>query len=183
MGSILIAMPKVEESNRIAGLLREFFPHYSIDTCSNAAEVLRLCHARDNGVIIGTKRVCEMGYREIYDYLPDNFKLLILTKDRYLEIYEDKMLKLLMPFKRSELISTIEMITDQYQYRSKKKKKNVPKRSKEEQKIIDNAKAMLMENHGMTEPEAFRYIQKNSMDYSRTMVESAQMLLMIHDRS
>ena len=47
-----------------------------------------------------------------------------------------------------------------------------------ETKIIDEAKAMLMERNGMSEPEAFRYIQKNSMDFGRTMVESAQMILM-----
>ena len=29
----------------------------------------------------------------------------------------------------------------------------------------------------MSEPEAFRYLQKNSMDFGRTMVESAQMIL------
>ena len=39
---------------------------------------------------------------------------------------------------------------------------------------------MLMERNGLTEEEAFRYIQKNSMDFGRKMVESAQMILSLY---
>ena len=52
-------------------------------------------------------------------------------------------------------------------------------RSPEEQKIIDTAKHMLMEKNNMTEQEAFRYIQKCSMDSGNTMVDSATMVMSI----
>lgn len=69
-----------------------------------------------------------------------------------------------------------------YQFvRRIKKKKAPPKRSPEEQKIIDEAKGLLIERNGMTEQEAFRYIQKCSMDTGRNMVESAQMILMLNE--
>ena len=55
------------------------------------------------------------------------------------------------------------------------------RRSPQEQKIIDDAKAILMERNNMSEPEAFRYIQKCSMDSGNTMVESAQMVISIYD--
>ena len=45
---------------------------------------------------------------------------------------------------------------------------------------IDKAKLLLMDRNDMTEPEAFRYIQKTSMDMGRTMVESAEMILMLN---
>mgnify|MGYP000016563604 CR=1 FL=1 len=50
----------------------------------------------------------------------------------------------------------------------------------QEQKVIDDAKAILMEKNNMTEPEAFRYIQKCSMDSGNTMVESASMVIGIY---
>ena len=53
--------------------------------------------------------------------------------------------------------------------------------SPEEKKILDKAKAILMERNGMTEPEAFRYIQKTSMDTGRTSVETAEMILFLND--
>ena len=66
-------------------------------------------------------------------------------------------------------------------WRRRKKKRMQPKRrSPQEQKVIDDAKAILMENNNMTEPEAFRYIQKCSMDSGNTMVESASMVIGIY---
>lgn len=66
------------------------------------------------------------------------------------------------------------------QIRRRRKARTTPrKRSQEEQKIIDTAKHMLMEKNNMTEQEAFRYIQKCSMDSGNTMVESATMVMSI----
>lgn len=45
--------------------------------------------------------------------------------------------------------------------------------------IIEEAKKVLMMNRNMTEEEAHRYIQKNSMDSGTNMVETAQMVLQI----
>ena len=53
------------------------------------------------------------------------------------------------------------------------------KRTEQEQNYINNAKWLLMERNNMTEQEAFRYIQKCSMDSGTNMVESAQMILMM----
>lgn len=85
-----------------------------------------------------------------------------------------------MPIKVNDLINTIEMML-QVQVRRRKKKRMQPKRrSPQEQKVIDDAKAILMEKNNMTEPEAFRYIQKCSMDSGNTMVESASMVIGIY---
>ena len=44
---------------------------------------------------------------------------------------------------------------------------------------ISNAKMMLMQRNHLSEDEAYRYIQKLSMDSGTNMVETAQMLLML----
>ena len=178
MGSILIAMPKNDDANHIAGLLREHGSLLDIEVCATGAEVLRTIPDRDYGVIICTKRLKDMGYAELADYLPDYFGMIVLTSDASMECVSDKMIKLMLPLKRRELFSTVEMMTNDFFSAIKKKKRVAPKRSSREKNIIDEAQAMLMERNGMSEPEAFRYIQKNSMDFGRTMVESAQMILM-----
>ena len=61
-----------------------------------------------------------------------------------------------------------------------RKDKGPVKRSESEKRIVEEAKALLMDRNGMTEPEAFRYIQKTSMDQGRTMAESAQMIIMLN---
>ena len=53
-------------------------------------------------------------------------------------------------------------------------------RSTEEQKTIDDAKHLLMEKNNMSEEDAYRYIQKNSMDSGNSLVESASMVISIY---
>jgi len=58
----------------------------------------------------------------------------------------------------------------------KKQRAKPKKRSEKEQKIINDAKALLMERNHMTEEEAHRYIQKCSMDTGTNLVETAEMI-------
>jgi len=44
----------------------------------------------------------------------------------------------------------------------------------ETRKVLDRAKGILNDTMGLTEPEAFRWIQKASMDRRLTMLEVAQ---------
>lgn len=179
MGCILIAMPKSEDSNRIAEMLTKGGLMFDIEICQTASEVLRISNDREYGVVICTKNLKDMGYFELSQYLPVFYGMIVLTKDATLETYSGKTVKLLMPFKPGELLSTVEMMTATF-VRKIKKKKTVPiKRSNPEKQIVDQAKKLLMDRNAMTEPEAFRYIQKSSMDLGRSMVESAQMILML----
>ena len=180
MGSRLIAMPKVEDANKIAAVIRNRGTLMDISTCTTAAEVLRIINDRDYGVVICTKSLKDMSYSELASYLPDYFGMILLTSDLSLEIYNDNMVKLELPFKPHDLMNTIELLTQNYYRRLKKKKKMPPQRSEKEKQLIDQAKSLLMERNGMTEPEAFKFIQKSSMDTGRSLTESAQMVLMLH---
>lgn len=181
MGSILIAMPKAEDANRIAKMVQSSGLAFEVEICSTGAEILRVSNDRDFGVIICGKRLKDMSFMELEEYLPSFFGMIVLTGDASIETRSERCVKLICPLKRSDLIATIEMITSAF-YRQRKKSRQAPKeRSAEEKQIIDKAKAVLMERNGMSEPEAFRYLQKNSMDCGRNMVESAQMILMMNE--
>lgn len=181
MGCILIAMPKTEDSSRISDMLTGNGVTLDIEICQSAAEVLRISNDRDYGVIICTKKLKDMGYFELSEYLPTFFGMIVLTKDAGLETYSGKTIKLLMPFKPRELLATVEMMTSAFVKRIRKKKVVPIKRSNSEKQIVDEAKRLLMDRNGMSEPEAFRYIQKSSMDSGRSMVESAQMILILNN--
>lgn len=180
MGNVIVAMPKYEDALRLADNIRGSDLDLEIEVCQNAAEVLRIAHDRDSGVVVCTKNLKDMSHVELADYLPKEFGMIVITKDAGLETYSENTVKLLMPFKTRELVSTIEMMTDGGLRRIKKKDKGPVKRSESEKRIVEEAKALLMERNGMTEPEAFRYIQKSSMDQGRTMAESAQMIIMLN---
>ena len=83
-----------------------------------------------------------------------------------------------MPLHSRELINTIHMMTMDLARELKRREKKLPKRrSAEEQKTIDAAKALLMERNQMTERDAHKYIQKLSMDSGNNLVETAEMIL------
>lgn len=181
MGSIIIAMPNYEYANRLSETISSHGLLTDIEICWNASEVLRTANDREYGVVICTKNLKDMSFMELSGYLPEYFGMIVLTKDAGLEIYTENTIKLMMPFKTKELLSTIEMMLTGFLRQIKKKRNGPIKRSAAEQKVIDEAKGLLMERNGMSEPEAFRYIQKTSMDTGRSMCESAQMILMFHD--
>src|SRR5438093_686485 len=52
------------------------------------------------------------------------------------------------------------------------------KRKLESRKLVDRAKGLLMTRMGLSEPEAFRRIQKTAMDTRKTMADVAQALLL-----
>lgn len=179
MGTIIVAMPKTENSNRLCTIINKAGLRENVEICRTAAEILRISNARDSGVIICTKQVFEMNYLELASYIPNYFGMVILTKDMGLEVTSERMLKVMMPLSPRELIDTIQMVLNLIGRKPRKKKDIPPRRSAAEQKIVDQAKNLLIERNGMKEPEAFRYIQKCSMDTGRNMVESAQMILML----
>lgn len=181
MGCILIAMPKIEDSNRISEMLVNNGVMMDVEICQTASEVLRISNDREFGVVICTKKLPDMGYFELSQYLPSFYGMIVITKDATLETFSGKTVKLLMPFKPRELLATVEMINSVFVKKIKKKKTVPIKRSNPEKEIVDKAKKLLMDRNAMTEPEAFRYIQKSSMDSGRSMVESAQMILMLNN--
>jgi len=55
------------------------------------------------------------------------------------------------------------------------------RRKLESRKLVDRAKGLLMTRLGMSEPEAFRRIQKTAMDTRKPMAEVAQALLLTEE--
>lgn len=183
MGSIIIALPKASNAEKVAGIIRGRGMPFDICICDTGSQVLRISTGRDYGVVICTSNLRDMGYIEMADMLPNSFSTIVITNDASVETVRDDMVKLLSPFRSKDLLDTIEMLCAKYVRRPRKKISTPPKRTEEEQKLLREAKALLMERNGMTEPEAFRYIQKNSMDYGRKLTESAQMILTLYSGS
>lgn len=143
--------------------------------CRSAAEVKRVVHKqRLNIVICGFKLADESG-QELYQDLPDSCCMLMIALQSRLELCEeDGIFRLASPVHRGDLLASVRMLIQmnrQYigQYR--------PQRTEEEQSLIAQAKAVLMDRHSMTEEQAHRFLQKKSMDNGAKLVEIARMIL------
>ena len=102
MGSVLIAMPKSEDAYHIARSLSERGQLLDTEVCVTGADILRISHDRDYGVVICTRQLKDMSYMELAGYLPEYFGMIVLTRDPELDTYADNIIKLMMPFKTSK---------------------------------------------------------------------------------
>lgn len=181
MGDIVIAMPKQEDANRIRDAIKRSGLWEEIYICSSGAETLRVVENQDVSLVICMKSLGDMRYEELANYISSRVNILLLTKDAALAPFSSSIVKLLIPFRPSDLVTSVKTLLPSSYYERRKKPSTKPKRTPEEQEILDKAKSILMERNFMTEPEAFRYIQKNSMDAGRTLIESAQMIITMNN--
>lgn len=178
MGSIIVALPKVEDAKHISDILKRRGLKTAV-ICTTASTVLSQVHQLDSGIVICGSRFTDMHYTQLAEYLPDHFEMLLLASAAVLESCPSGIITLSFPIKPNDLVGTVEMMLAQQARRLKKVKTPSKKRTEQEQNYINNAKWVLMERNNMTEQEAFRYIQKCSMDSGTNMVETAQMILLM----
>lgn len=177
MGAILVAMPKHEDSDRIADIIRRSDIWEEVFICDTGSEVLRRIEDMDISLVVCTRKLRDMGYEELYNYLPVSMNMLLLTKDVRTDLFSSNIIIVQIPFKTADLVSSMRMLMPSGYRRSDRKK---PVRSEGDKLTIDKAKLLLMERNNMTEPEAYRYLQKNSMDMGRTLSETAHMILSLN---
>lgn len=178
MGCIVIAIPKVNVAKHLREIIKRSGIWQEIVICSKGNETIRAVKKLDTSLVICAQKFSDMGYEELAAYLPPTLRIILLTRDDSLELFAGNIVKLKLPFRAEELVNLLhELLLEE----PVKQKKVVKRRSAKDQQIIDQAKALVMQQKDMSEPDAFRYIQKLSMDMGRQMLETAQMILMMQD--
>lgn len=175
---ILVVFPNLEDAKKLKNVLgRGGFD--DILACNSASQVISVANDSDGGIVISGYKLPDMHYSELFGYLPREFSMLLVASPVRLEdCYSREIVCLSMPVHSRELINTVHMMTMDLARELKRRKKTLPKRrTAEEQKTIDAAKALLMERNQMTEMDAHKYIQKLSMDSGNNLVETAEMIL------
>src|SRR5690606_27485248 len=85
---------------------------------------------------------------------------------------------LVKPFSKSDLVPAIEVAVSRFsELRELEREVQGLNERFETRKLVDRAKGLLMEKHAMTEPEAFRWIQRAAMDRRTTMKQVAVVVL------
>ena len=177
MTRIIVAFPKVENGKNIKNVLVRN-GYQVVCVCTNGAQVIQEANGLQDGLVLCTYKLSDMIYQELTECLPPGVEMIVIsTKDQWNENGTPGIVGLSVPLKIHELLSTVEMVSYNLE-RKRRKRRNAPrKRTKEEQELVDRAKAILMERNQMTEEEAHRYLQKTSMDNGTSFTETAQMIL------
>lgn len=192
MRSIIVAFPDINTVHKIRDvLIAHNFPVRGQAT--NATMALRCIQSEDGGgLIICGARFPDMTAMSMLSLLPDDYDMLVLTSAGNIDLsygQREGLYTLSLPLHTQDLVSSVRMLLDTRQMykdvsRSAAAKKPAAaddpppaKRGTQEQRIIDQAKALLMNRNNMSEQEAHRFLQKKSMDTGSKLVDMAATVL------
>lgn len=177
MVNIIVALPKIEDARGIRSvLIKNGIPVSAV--CSTGAQALNHLRDLNDGIVICGYKMKDMVYSELHECLPPGFDMLLMASQAVLnDCLDNDIMCLAMPLKVHNLINTVDLMCQTVMRRRRRAKAKPRERRPEEEAYIKEAKEVLMSRNNMTEEEAYRYIQKCSMDSSTNMVETAQMVL------
>jgi AmiR/NasT family two-component response regulator len=88
---------------------------------------------------------------------------------------------LVKPYREEELAPAIEVALARFaEFKDLEKQLADLQQALETRKLVDRAKGILMDKQGLTEAEAFRKIQKMSMDNRKAMKDVAEAIILAH---
>ena len=86
------------------------------------------------------------------------------------------------PFHEADLAPAIEVSLRRWEeFRTLEREVEDLKEALETRKLVDRAKGILMDTQGLSEADAFRRIQKTSMDQRKPMKEVAEAIVLAHE--
>ncbi len=172
MERVILAFSKEETADKIRRMIEgSGYDVYAV--CHSKAELTRCVSELDEVLVIMGYRLPDGVADDVFENLGENQRLMAIVKaDRKREIYNQDIFVVTLPLNRQTLINAIETFVGIIERRAHR-----PRRSPDEEKIINDAKAYLMEEHMMTEEQAHRFIQKRSMDTGAKFIDTARMIL------
>ena len=165
--------------------LREMLEEEGYDVCGEAGDgrtaVTMAEELRPELVILDVKRPVLDGIAAAEEIaLKRIAPVIILTAFSQRELVEKAreagaMAYLVKPFQKKDLLPTIEMALSRYRELVGLEAEVGDLQGRlEARKVVDRAKGILMTDHGMSEPDAFRWVQRTAMDQRLTMRDVAE---------
>ncbi len=196
MRSIIVAFPDIIHANKIRDVLLQSGYTVRGTATSGSMTLVQVTSNPGGGLVICGPLFPDMSAGHIQTLLPEDYDMLVLASSGAMNIgYEprDGLYTLALPLRSKDLVASVQMLLDTRQMTSNimmsemrrtespVKEAPLPKRSPEDQRIIERAKALLMNRNQMSEQEAHRFLQKKSMDNGWKLIDMAKAVLKSQD--
>ena len=110
--SIVIALPKIEDAKKIRTVLNRYgFTVAAV--CNSGANALASISELDGGVLLCGYHLQDMYYRDLLDYMPDYFEMLLIASLGVISESPTSSLCVGMPLKVGDLVNTVSMMLSQ----------------------------------------------------------------------
>lgn len=153
MKDILIAYPNKEVALHFRAFLEQEGFHVS-HVCALGSSILGIASEKNEGVIVCASLLQDMSAGALAEHLPPNFDVISLSKNGK-EEYMGNLITLAMPLDRQEFLQTVAVLVAS--------KSSFTRRREDDAEYIADAKLVLMNTQGLTELQAHRFLQKESM--------------------
>ena len=129
---IIVAFPKLQDAKNIMNAIARQ-GYEVVLACTTGAQAISKANELDGGIVVSGYKLTDMYYADLYEYLPKGFELLLMaSKSKLDNCYNNNIVCLEMPVKMRELVETLSMMSYRYERLEKKRKKQ---KRKEEDKV------------------------------------------------
>ncbi len=174
MRQVIVAFESRANRERIRDLL-ESTGEFSCLLCQNGGQVRRAARKLRVDIVVCGFKLGEESCESLFYDLPQRCAMLLIAPQAQLELCEaEGVFKLQSPIRRAELLASVRLLA---QLRRPGRDSGPARRSREERELVERAKAVLMDRHGMTEGQAHRFLQKQSMDNGARLTDTARLVL------
>ncbi|MDD6729170.1 MAG: ANTAR domain-containing protein [Eubacteriales bacterium] len=167
MRNIIIAYPVKDIALKLRLMLENEGLHVSC-VCALGSSALNIAQDMREGIIVCAENLSDMSAANIAEHLPPDFDIVALSKNGT-QSYMGNLIYLPLPVNRDEFISTVTILASSTSA--------FTRRDGDEAEIISNAKVIIMNNMDMTETQAHKYLQNESMKTGKKLVAVAQEII------
>lgn len=167
MKDIIIAYPSREIAMQLRSLLESEGYHVSY-VCAKGSSVLGIAQALNEGVVICASILSDMGAGVLAENLPYGFDIIALSKNGK-EEYMGNLITLPLPINKNDLLQTVAVLVST--------RSSFTQRKDNEGEIISDAKLVLMNANGISESQAHKYLQQESMRRGKKLIDLAKEII------
>ena len=167
MKDIIVVYPVKETAMAIRALIERGGFHVS-HICALGSSALEISYAKKSGVIVCPFVMKDMSSAQLAEALPIDFDVIALSKSGS-EQYMGNMITLPLPINTEDFLQTVGLLASS--------KSSFARRSESDTDYISKAKQALMNLKGMSEMQAHKYLQTESMRSGKKLAQTAMDIL------
>lgn len=182
--TVIVADSKIAARKGLKNLLKSG-GYNVVAEAANAPDLLRKARTIYPDMVVMDEHLEGGTTSEIAGILEDDLAVqaLVIVSENYFSRF-DSFAYVKKPYTEASLLSAVE-ISMYYGQKMQTIQKEVGRLQEtiNKRRLVDQAKALLIQQFGMDEAAAYRYIQKLSMDLSRPMKEVALQIIQSEEKS